>query len=162
MKTDDQPVASDGAPHASGPLGRLLRLVKDPRVLFVLVGGANTVFSTGLFAVLVLAFGPGVPAAVSVLIAWTVSLVCVFFVYRRLVFRVRGHVWRDLVRFAGVNSVSLLVNLGLITLLADVLGLAAIPVQIGITCLIVVFNYLAHKHFSFRRRKAAATDEDSR
>ena len=159
-KSDDG-IGDDALPF-SGPPGTLLKIVKDPRILFLLVGGANTVFSTALFAALVIVLGSGVPASVSVLIAWVVSLVCVFFVYRRLVFRVSGHVWRDLVRFAGVNSVSLLANLGLITVLVDVSGLPAIPTQIGITCVIVVFNYLAHKHFSFRRRKAAATEEDRR
>lgn len=154
--------AGDDGRSLRGPPGPLLRIFKDPRVLFVLVGGFNTVFSTALFAALVLALGPDVPASVSVLIAWTVSLVCVFFVYRRLVFRVNGHVWRDLMRFAGVNSVSLLANLGLITWLVDVSGMPAIPTQIGITCAIVAFNYLAHKHFSFRRRKASATEEDGR
>lgn len=146
-------------PFAKGAPGPLQRLIKDQRVLFLLVGGANTAFSTALFACLVLLLGPDVPSVVSLGIAWLVSLVLVFFVYRRLVFRVTGNGWRDFLRFSSVNVGSLLLNIGALALLADVLGLPAIPTQIGITVLVVVFNYVGHKHFSFRRRPEPPTAE---
>lgn len=142
----------------SGAPGPLQRAVKDQRVLFLLVGGANTGFSTALFAGLVLMFGPETPAVVSLAIAWIVSLVLVFFVYRRLVFRVEGNVWRDFIRFTSVNVGSLLLNMGALALLADVLGLPPIPVQIAITVLVVIFNYVGHKYFSFRRKPGAAPE----
>jgi putative flippase GtrA len=124
----------------------------DQRFLFLLVGGVNTAFSTVLFVVLVFALGPRVPSVVSLCISWTVSLILVFFAYRLLVFRVRGHLWLDFVRFAGTNVVALLINMVVLTILADVIGWPAIPVQIGIICFIIMFNYFAHKHVSFRRK----------
>lgn len=144
---------------SSGP-GILLRLVKDQRVLFLIVGGANTVFSTALFAALVLMLGPSVPSAISLGIAWAVSLVLVFFVYRRLVFRVSGNAWRDFLRFTSVNIGSLLLNALALTLLADVAGLPPIPTQIVITVMVVVFNYVGHRYFSFRRRPTDTDGED--
>lgn len=141
------------------PAGPLQRLIKDQRVLFLLVGGANTAFSTALFAGLVLLLGPSVPSVASLGIAWVVSLVLVFFVYRRLVFRVTGNGWRDFLRFTSVNVGSLLLNMGALALLADVLGLPAIPTQIAITVLVVIFNYVGHKFFSFRRRPEPPTAE---
>lgn len=131
--------------------GPLQRLVGDQRVLFVLVGGANTVFSTLLYAALVVLLGKEMPATVSLCIAWLISVVAVFFVYRRLVFRVQGNGWRDFFRFCSVNLTSLGINAGLLALLADVLGWPPIPTQIGITLVVVVFNYFGHKYFSFRR-----------
>jgi putative flippase GtrA len=153
MKDDNDPLPR------SGPPGPLQRLIKDQRVLFLLVGGANTAFSTALFAGLVLLLGPKVPSVVSLGIAWVVSLVLVFFVYRRLVFRVSGNGWRDFLRFTSVNVGSLLLNMGALALLADVLGLPAIPTQIAITVMVVIFNYVGHKHFSFRRRPEPPTAE---
>lgn len=129
----------------------LRRLLTDQRFLFLLVGGINTAFSTALFVVLVLAFGPRVSPSVSLGISWTASLLLVFFAYRFIVFRVKGHLWLDFVRFAGTNVTALLINLVVLTVFADVIGWPAIPVQIGVTCLIIVFNYFAHKHVSFRR-----------
>ncbi len=131
--------------------GPLQRLVRDQRTLFLLVGAANTAFSTALFAGLILLLGPQVPSAVSLLIAWLVSLVLVFNIYRSLVFRVRGHAVKDFIRFVSVNVASFLFNAGALTLLVEVLGLPAIPVQVLITLAVVVFNYFGHKYFSFRR-----------
>ncbi|WP_164514573.1 GtrA family protein [Pseudoxanthomonas sp. SGT-18] len=145
------PVPPRGLPFSGAP-GPLQRFVSDQRVLFLLVGGANTLFSTALFAALVLWFGPGVPSVVSLGIAWVVSLLAVFFVYRRLVFRVEGHFWLDLARFSSVNGMALLLNAGALALLVDLGGLPAIPVQVAITALVVVFNYVGHKYFSFRRK----------
>lgn len=146
--------ANEGIDEAGGaqPAGPLQRLIRDQRLLFLLVGGANTAFSTALFAGLVLLFGPGVPSAVSLTIAWVVSLLLVFNVYRHLVFRVSGHALRDFLRFVSVNLASFLVNAGALTLLVEILGLPAIPVQIVITIAVAVFNYFGHKYFSFRRK----------
>lgn len=135
----------------SGPPGPLMKVVKDQRVVFLLVGGANTAFSTGLFIVLALAF-PQAPSFILLSASWTVSLIAVFFVYRKLVFRVKGHVWLDLGRFALVNLTSLLVNIGLLSLFADVLQFPKIPTQLAITLLSVVISYFGHRHFSFRRK----------
>lgn len=135
----------------SGPPGPLLKVVKDQRVAFLLVGGANTAFSTGLFIVLALAF-PQTPSFVLLSVSWTISLIAVFFVYRKLVFRVKGHVWLDLGRFALVNLTSLLVNVALLSLFADLLKFPKIPTQLAITLLSVVISYFGHRHFSFRRK----------
>jgi putative flippase GtrA len=153
MKGDDPSNSELGRRSAalgSDP-GTLRRILHNQRVLFLLVGGANTAFSTALFAGLVLAFGPEVPSAVSLGVAWLVSLVLVFFVYRRLVFRVSGHALKDFFRFASVNAGGLLLNAIALTILSDVVGLHPIPTQIAITALVVVVNYFGHKYFSFRR-----------
>ena len=131
-----------------------MKVVKDQRVAFLLVGGANTAFSTGLFIVLALAF-PQAPSFVLLTASWTVSLVAVFFVYRKLVFRVKGHVWLDLGRFALVNLTSLLINVSLLSLFADILGFPRIPTQLFITLLSVVISYFGHRHFSFRRKHSS-------
>ena len=136
----------------AGMPGPLQRLIRDQRVLFLIVGGANTAFSTALFSLLSWISGPHVPVVFSLAIACVVSLVLVFNVYRHLVFKVQGNTLSDFIRFAGVNVVSFLINAGALTLLVDVLGLPAIPTQIAITLVVVVFNYVGHRYFSFRRK----------
>lgn len=129
----------------------LRNFLKDQRFLFLVVGGFNTLFGTALFAGLILLLGRRVPSSLCLGISWSISLVLAFFAYRLFVFRVKGHLGLDFVRFAGTNLTSLIINLVALTVLADVLGWPAIPVQIGVTCFVVVFNYLGHKHVSFRR-----------
>lgn len=153
----DAPAAPGGLPFGGAP-GPLQSLVRDQRVLFLLVGGVNTAFSTALFAVLTLAF-PSVPSTLTVSACWLVALVLFFFVYRRLVFRVRGHVGSQLLRFAGVNLFGLLAHVVVLGLLVDLAGLPAIPVQVATTVVIVVFNYLGHKHFSFRHKPGDRTPD---
>ena len=144
---------SPGVPFEGAP-GPLQKLVKDQRVLFLLVGAANTAFSTTLFVVLVLLAGSRIPAAVNVGIAWSVSLVVAFFAYRRLVFKVSDHLWRDFARFFSVNVSGLLINAAALAVLVDFSGLPAIPTQVCITVGMVVYSYLGHRYFSFRRRPA--------
>jgi putative flippase GtrA len=134
----------------TGAPGPLMRLIKDQRVLFLLVGGINTGFSTGLFICLALYF-PETPSAVLLTISWAVSLVSVFFVYRKLVFRVTGRIFRDFFRFVLVNLSSLLINIVLLFLVSDMLGLPRIPAQIAITMISVAVSYFGHRYFSFRR-----------
>lgn len=129
-----------------------MRLLKTEKVAFLLVGGANTVFSTLLFIGLDLLFGRYVPSFVVLGTAWLISLVAVFFVYRKLVFRVSGHVLTDLARFALVNLTALLVNMVLLFVASDLLGASRIPAQVVITCLTVFINYFGHKYFSFKRK----------
>lgn len=159
MKPEDAPPFEERpAGVISGPPGPLLRLLKTEKVAFLLVGGINTVFSTLLFVALDLLFGSEVPSFVVLGTAWIISLVAVFFVYRKLVFRVSGHVLGDLSRFALVNLTALLVNMVLLFVASDVLGAPRIPAQLVITCATVFINYFGHKYFSFRRKPSQGAE----
>lgn len=129
------------------------RVVEDQRLLFLVIGGINTVFATLLFAMLLHLSGPGVPSVVLLTVAWAASLLTGFLAHRWLVFRVSGHFWSDFARYTGVNYMALLVNAAAMALLADVMGLPPIPVQIGVICLTIVFSYVGHRFFSFRRKQ---------
>lgn len=126
----------------------------DERLRFLVIGGANTVFSTALFIVFDLWFGARVPSVVPLLLAWAISVVCVFFLHRRFTFRVRGHVLRDLGRFVLVNSGTVAVNAVLLAIVSDWLGWPRIPWQLAITAVMVVASFVGHKYFSFRRSAA--------
>jgi putative flippase GtrA len=94
-------------------------------------------------------------------ISHVLAVVFAFVMHRTFVFRVRGHVLRDLVRFEsvyltalGINAVALpsLVELGLPRILAQAIIIAATTLP----------SYFGHRHFSFRRTAADAQDETSR
>lgn len=127
------------------------RLLANQKVRFLIVGGANTAFSTGLFIGFDLWFGRYVYSFVPLGLAWIISLVCVFFLHRSLVFNVRGHVLRDLGRFALVNSGTLAINAAALFVVSDLLGWPRIPWQLGITAVMVVASFIGHKYFSFKR-----------
>jgi putative flippase GtrA len=139
----------------AGVPGPLFRLVRDQRVAFLLVGGMNTAVGTLWFVLFLWLFPRGTAGYLGALLsAYTAAVLCAFVLYRRFVFRVTGHVFRDLVRFALVNLSTLGFNFVTLPLLVEVLGWPVLPSQFAITGVTVVYSWFAHRGFSFRRSPA--------
>ena len=137
---------------------RIRALLRDERVAFLLVGAFNTAFSFLLFAGLAATAGRALDAAdlpvlgslVPLAGSYAVAVLVAFVLYRRLVFRVRGHVLRDLARFASVYVVSISLNAVSLPLLVAA-GVPRLLAQAVIVAVITVISYVGHRWFSFRR-----------
>jgi putative flippase GtrA len=147
-----EPVVPTPPAGMSGSLGPLFRLVKDQRVAFLIVGTINTVIGTAWFVVFQVLIGARTSYMLSLALAHVAAVLCAFVLYRRFVFRVRGHVWLDLGRFELVNLTSLGVNAVLLPLTVEGLHLPPIPAQLLVTGVTMVISYVGHKWFSFHRR----------
>jgi putative flippase GtrA len=134
-----------------GSRGPLLDLVKNDKLAFLVVGAANTLIGGGWFLLFQTTVGQLAGYMVSLVLAHIAAVLCAFVLYRRLVFRVTGHVWRDLVRFEMVYLSALAVNAVLLPLSVEVLGIPPIPSQFLIVFVTAVMSYFGHKYFSFRR-----------
>lgn len=156
-------------PPESAPPSRLIQLVHDPRTAFLVVGGINTVVGFGIFVACSVTvghlvdrrFGMVAGSLVTVGIAHILSVLFAFVMHRRLVFRVRGHVMRDLLRFETVYLTSLSINAVALIGLVE-LGVHRIPAQAIVFLPTLLLNYLGHRYFSFRRSAADAQDGTSR
>jgi len=107
-KVDDD--TSIVAAEPSPPPGLLLRLIKDQRVAFLLVGCFNTVLGWALFAVAQSLIGVHLGRfgyMLSLFLSYAVAIFCAFLLHRTFVFRVRGRFWLDLARFTMVNLLGL-------------------------------------------------------
>lgn len=164
MTVDPSPRPRDDAlqPPAGmrGEAGWLLRVVRDQRVAFLAVGATNTAIGLFWFTVFQLTIGQVLGYLVVLTLAHVASVLCAFVLYRRIVFKVRGHVWRDLARFESVYLVSLAVNFVLLPLLVEVVGFEVLPAQFLIVGVTTVVSYVGHKYFSFRRPRATAPAGD--
>lgn len=156
----------------SGPPGWLLRVIRDQRVAFLVVGLVNTAIGfvaffgfDDLFTACRPAFfdrfGPVGSDANAVAhntlvlaCAHVVTVLCAFVLYRTVVFRVRGHLWRDLARFEGVYLTSIAVNWLALNPLVVWLEMSPKVAQTLIVVFQAFFAWFAHKHFSFRRKPA--------
>lgn len=129
------------------------RLVVDQRVRFLMVGGTNTVVGYCAFALFDLFVFQDIPQGhlLSLVLSYAVSISLAFFLYRRFVFKVRGQVWRDFGAFVSVNMFAIVLNLVLLALLVDVVGLPALAGQAIALSVTVVVSYLGHREVSFRR-----------
>jgi putative flippase GtrA len=142
----------------SGEPGPLLRIVRDQRVAFVLVGTVNTVVGFGWFALAELTIGRWLGYLVSLGIAHILSVLCAFVLYRNFVFRVRGHVMRDLARFELVYLVAISVNFVALPLLVELAGLPPLLAQALIVTVTTLISFFGHRYFSFRRKPITGDD----
>lgn len=143
-----------------GTLGPLFRIIKDQRVAFLLVGGINTLLGTVWFIVFELAFGQNLGRfgyMVSLLCAHVAAVLCAFFLYRYLVFRVRGHLLLDLARFEMVNLAALGINMVALPVVRELTGWPPIAAQLLVTCGTALVSYFGHRDFSFRRKRGEPT-----
>lgn len=139
-----------------GPAGPLLRLVRDRRVAFLIVGSINTIVGLAWFAVFDATIGPRWGYMATLGTAHVAAVLCAFALYRRFVFRVRGHVLLDLARFEVVNLTSLAFNAVTLPLLVELAHLQPLPAQVVITFATMIISYFGHRDFSFRRRRRTA------
>jgi putative flippase GtrA len=163
-------VTQAGEGKSDSKPGLLLRLVKDQRVAFLLVGGFNTGFGFVLFVAFDLTVGQWLDTEVNETIGSLGTLFCAhvigvliaFVLYRRFVFVVHGHVWRDLARFWSVYLVSIGINAVVLPILVNI-GWNRILAQLSILVVTVAISYVGHKRFSFKRTDSeveAATETD--
>ncbi|WP_395243741.1 GtrA family protein [Agromyces sp. MMS24-K17] len=139
------PAGMQGAP------GLMLRIVKDYRVAFLIVGTMNTVIGFAWFALFQATVGQLYGYMVTLVCAHVASVLCAFVLYRRFVFRVRGHLFRDLARFWSVYLVSLGINAALLPLLVEFAHLEPIIAQALIVFVTTLVSFFGHRDFSFRR-----------
>jgi putative flippase GtrA len=139
----------------TGVPGPLLRLIRDQRVAFLIVGGTNTAIGAVWFVFFLWLFSRGAGGYLGALLcAHIAAVLCAFVLYRRFVFRVVGHVLRDLARFELVNLSTLGFNFAALPLLVEVLGWPVLPSQFAIAGVTVVYSWFVHRGFSFRRSPA--------
>ena len=131
---------------------------------YLLVGGFNTVFGYGLFALLNyllrrLSYGYLWATLFSNLIAITVA----FLGYKWFVFRTKGHYLREWLRCLGVYGSSMALGLVGMAILVPLLRhhmtrpqAASYLAAALLTGLTVIFSFLGHKHISFRRAAGSA------
>jgi putative flippase GtrA len=142
-----------------GTPGPLLRLVRNQKVAFLMVGATNTVIGFLLFVVFQYTIGQLWGYLATLAFAHVFSVLCAFVLYRTFVFKVRGHVLRDLARFEVVYLVSLGVNYAVLPILVELFGIAPIPAQALIVFITTLISFFGHRGFSFRRSPAERAAE---
>jgi putative flippase GtrA len=128
-------------------------LLGDQRVRYLAVGGYNTVSSYLLFVGLELAFGDVVNYLVLLVVAMVLSVLQAFVLHRRFVFHATdGHWPGQLLRFSQVYAGAFAVNLALLPVLVDVVGLPVIEAQGVLVFTTVTASFVGHRRWSFGKR----------
>lgn len=128
---------------------------------YILVGGFNTVFGYGLFALLNWSFrglGPYSYMYAAVL-ANFIAISVAFLGYKWFVFRTHGNYLREWIRCFGVYGSSVLIGLVGLPILVPILrphlrnpGQASYIAGAMLTVVAVIFSFVGHKNISFRQK----------
>jgi putative flippase GtrA len=144
---------------ALGPLVRFYFRRRE-QILYLVVGGWNTVFGYGVWAVLQYLLGSHVHYLVVIVLSWPLAVLNAYLGYRFVVFQSEGPLLRELPRFSLVYLATLIANLALLPLALNALPFSIYVIQALFTAVVVVVSYLGHKYYSFRRgRGRDDTDE---
>ena len=147
-------------------LGRPVRLYFRYReqILYLVVGGWNTLFGYGIWALLYFLLRDHLHYLVILVISWPFAVANAYICYRTIVFRSTGRVSRELPRFSLVYVVTLASALIALPILVRTLPFNLYVIQALYTAVVVVLSYISHKYFSFKkghRRSATHQDEES-
>lgn len=119
------------------------------KLRFLLVGGFNTVFSYGLFVLMVAAIG--IPYKIAIAAGYIISTNVSIFTMRYYVFRSKGSLKKEYAKAWGVYLTTMLINYAAMYAMVDLGAVNELLAQGIYTVLITVFTYLMHKYFSFAK-----------
>jgi putative flippase GtrA len=130
-------------------------------VLYVAVGGWNTLFGYGVFAILYFLAGDVLGFAVIIVASYLLAILNAYVGYRYVAFRSHASIVRELPRFSAVYLATMVVNLAFFPIALQVLPLSPYLVQALFMLGVVVVSYLGHRHFSFALSRRAGSWPDS-
>ncbi|NLU49340.1 MAG: GtrA family protein [Syntrophomonadaceae bacterium] len=121
----------------------------EEKIRFVVVGGWNTVFGYLVFAGLYYLLRSHLHYLLLLAASYIISITNAYLGYKFAVFKTRGNYLREYLRFYLVYGVSFLVNLILLPVLVEALGLHPLVAQALILFFTTVISYTGHKYYSF-------------
>jgi len=127
-------------------------LLRDQRIRYLAVGGWNTVSSYLLFVVLQIAFGDVVHYLVLLVVTMVLSTLQAFVLHRSLVFEATEGSWPgQLLRFSQIYAGAFAVNIALLPVLVEVVGLPVLVAQGVLVITVVTASFVGHRRWSFGR-----------
>lgn len=126
------------------------RVWLNERFRYLVVGAYNTFIGYGIFAVLWMLWGQSLHYIAILSISHVISVINAFLGYRILVFRKKGAVWGDFLRFNLVYLGAFAFNMLALPFLIEVLKFHPLIAQALVVTVTVVSSYIFHRKFSFR------------
>ena len=125
--------------------------MNNEKVRFAIVGVLNTGVGYLLFVVVQLAFGHFLHEVFVLLCAHVLASAFAFVMHKRFVFKAHGQILIDYLRFQVVYLVPLAINMMVLPISVRVFDINIYLAQAIFTALTVIFSFVGHKYFSFRR-----------
>ena len=120
---------------------------------YLIVGGWNTLFGMGLYALLYETFKQDVNYLLLTVPCNILAITNAFLCYKIFVFRTRGNWWREYWRCYLVYGGSALMGTGLMFVLVSGCGVYPVAAQVITVSISVGVSYIGHRNFSFAKGK---------
>ena len=134
---------------------RLSGLLAQQEVRYLIAGGWNTLFGYGVFVGLLYLLQRWVHYMVLAVVCNVLAITMAFATHKLFVFRTRGNVLREYLKFYGVQGVATVVGLVALPFCVEVLKISPYVAPLLILIVTLAVSYVGHKHFSFRKRPSA-------
>ena len=128
------------------------------KVLYLVVGAWNTLFAYGAFSACWYLLHDHLHPDVILLIAYLIGSVNGFIGFRLVVFKSKGHVLKEYLKYQVVYGSLLLANMVVLPLGLAYSSLSAYMVQALFAVFAVIAGYLGSKYFAFRGSADAHSD----
>ena len=125
---------------------------------YLAVGGWNTLFGVGLYALAYALLHHRVHYLVLLVFCNILAITNAYLCYKLLVFRTQGNWWREYLRFYLIYGAAMLLGMGLVVLFVQALGVHPVLANILTTALTVVCSFFGHRHVSFAPRRPDTRD----
>lgn len=119
------------------------------QLLYLVVGAWNTVFGYLVWAIMQYVLSDYLSYIVILILSFPLAVTNAYLGYRYVVFRSSGPVNKEFPRVFLIYLVVFCINLFLLPLALRVLPFNIYVIQGLLTCIVIVFSYVANKYFAF-------------
>lgn len=119
------------------------------KIAYILAGVWNTLFGYLIFVVLYSLLHQTFHYTVILVLSYIICITNAFLSYKFIVFKTKGNLLREYLRFYVVYGASFIVNIALMLIIVEFLKVRPIPAQSVILFFMTLVSYLGHKHYSF-------------
>jgi putative flippase GtrA len=145
------PVGDEFTSYDPYSLNRLMGNPKKQKLRFLIVGAWNTAFGYAVTVLLYQALATELHVALIGMLANILGITMSFLTYKTLVFRTKGHWFREYVKAYVVYGINAVMSILLLWGFVKGLGWSIYLAQLAVTILTVVIAYLGHSRWTFSR-----------
>ena len=127
-------------------------------VVYLAVGGWNTIFGIGFYVLAYLWLKDYVNYFVLLIPCNIIAITNAYLCYKLFVFRTRGNWLREYLRFYVIYGLSTVIGMGLVALGVQVFKLHPIVAQALATGVTIVASFFGHKNISFAVPRATTSN----
>lgn len=131
---------------------RMLSNFSGKQLRYVIIGLWNTLFSYAAFFFLYYLTSAWLHYMVILVLSQIIGLTNAYISYKFFVFKTKGNVVREYLRFYVVYGTTFIVNIILIAVFVEIMGFNPVISQGVIALIVVVMAYMGHSRFSFNAK----------